>query len=95
MDNRDPYARLVQELGQLVVDHIEQRCPEASRFAAIKALGAAARALAMIYGPSIVPPKSHDEQLELAYRILHAGFAENVDVTAKRPAKDEGRQSET
>ncbi|MDR5735994.1 hypothetical protein QCE47_27140 [Caballeronia sp. LZ025] len=76
MDNRDPYARLVEELGQLLVDHIERHHPEASRFAAIKALGAAAKALAMIYGPSIVPPKSHEEQLEWAYRILRAGFAE-------------------
>ncbi len=36
MDNRDAYARLVEGLGQLLVDHI----------------GAAAKALAMIYGPS-------------------------------------------
>lgn len=87
MDNRDPYARLVEESGQLLVDHIEQHHPEASRFAAIKALGAAAKALAMIYGSSIVPSKSHEEQLEWAYMILQAGFAENVDVTAKRPPK--------
>lgn len=39
----------------------------------------------MIYGPGIVPPKSHEEQLEWAYRILQAGFAENLDVVAKRP----------
>ena len=87
MDNPDAYARLVEELGQLLVDHIERHHPEASRFAAIKALGAAAKALAMIYGPAIEPPKSHEEQLEWAYRILQAGFAENVDVTAKRPPK--------
>ena len=47
MDNRDPHARLVGELGELLVDHIERHHPEASRFAAIKALGAAAKALAM------------------------------------------------
>lgn len=87
MDNRDAYARLVEELGQLLVDHIERHYPEASRFAAIKALGAAAKVLAMIYGPAIEPPKSHEEQLEWAYRILQAGFAENVDVMAKRPPK--------
>lgn len=58
MDDRDPYARLVEELGQILVDHIERHHPEASRFAAIKALGAAAKALAMIYGPSIVSAKS-------------------------------------
>ena len=56
MDNRDPYAPLVGELGQILVDHIERHHPEAPRFAAIKALGAAAKALAMIYGPSIMPP---------------------------------------
>lgn len=26
---QDPYARIVQELGQLLVDHIEQHYPEA------------------------------------------------------------------
>lgn len=85
---QDPYARIVQELGQLLVDHIEQHYPEAG-FAAIKALGAAAKALAMIYGPSIMPPKRHEEQLEWACRILQAGFGEDTDVIAKRPPSGE------
>jgi len=37
MDNRDAYARLVEELGQLLVDRIERHHPEASRFVAIEA----------------------------------------------------------
>jgi len=37
MDNRDPYARLVEEIRQLLVDRMERHHPEASRFAAIEA----------------------------------------------------------
>ncbi|MEM5406316.1 hypothetical protein [Paraburkholderia unamae] len=66
---QDQYARLVQELGQLLVDHIEQHHPE-DGFAAIKALDIMYWALVQL-GPANGlelseedEPRSHDEQAE-------------------------------